>query len=123
MTRSQHREFLFSLNGSASNTHPRTGVLLNGTTLTPAQLRALIAFHKQSFVTIPVAPRTATPPPSPSEIPQEGPWKITPSDITATPEGPWLSDSVPQPSISKAPDTPDYGMPFSLFYHMLLRLA
>jgi len=83
MTRSQHHEFLFSLNGSASNTHPRTGVLLNGTTLTLAQLQALIALHKQSFVMIPVAPHTATPPLSPSEIPQEGLWKITPSDITS----------------------------------------
>ena len=123
MTRSQHRELLYSLNGSTSNTHPRTSVLLNGTTLTPVQLRALIALHKQSFVTIPVAPHTATPPPSPSEIPQEGPWRITPSDITAPPEGPWSPDSVPQPSISKAPDTPDYGMSFFVIFLYVIEVA
>ena len=35
---------------------------MNGTTLTPVQLWALITLHKQLFVTIPVAPHTATPP-------------------------------------------------------------
>ena len=116
MTRLQHHELLYSLNGSTSNTHLRTGVLLNSTTLTPAQLQALIALHKQLFVTIPVTPCTATPPLSPSEIPQEGLWRITPSDITTPPEGPWSPDSVPQPSISKAPDTPDYGMSFFCYF-------
>ncbi|KIM64231.1 hypothetical protein SCLCIDRAFT_23585 [Scleroderma citrinum Foug A] len=86
-----------------------TSVLLNGGILPPAQLQALIFLHRQSFVTIPVAPHAPTPPPAPSEIPQEGPWIITPDDITAPPEGPWSPDDVPQPSTSKVHNTPDYG--------------
>ena len=114
MTRLQHCEFLFFLNFSASHTHPRTGVLLNSRIFPPAQLWALIFLHRHLFVTIPVAPCAPTPPPAPSEIPQEGPWIITPNDITAPPEGPWSPDDVPQPSTSKVHNTPDYGMPFHL---------
>ncbi|KIM64226.1 hypothetical protein SCLCIDRAFT_23582 [Scleroderma citrinum Foug A] len=57
---------------------------------------------------IPIPPHTATPPPSPSEIPQEGLWRITSDDITAPPEGPWSPDDIPQPSISKVHDAPEY---------------
>ena len=123
MTRSQHREFLFFLNFSTSHTHPKTDVLLNSGILPPAKLQALIFLHRQSFVMIPVAPCAPTPPPAPSEIPQEGPWIITPNDITTPPEGPWSPDDVPQPSTSKVHNTPDYGMPFHLSWSYFIEVG
>ena len=106
-----------------SNTHPRTGVLLNSAILPPAQLQTLIFLHKQLFVTIPVPPHTATPPLSPSEIPQEGPWIITSDDITTPPEGLWSPDDIPQPSISKVHDAPEYGMSFSLILSYFIEVG
>lgn len=62
--KSWYRESFF-LDASVSNTHPRTGVLLNGTILPPVRLQALMALHKQLFTIIPSPPRAATPRPSP----------------------------------------------------------
>ena len=96
-------------NISASNTHRRTGLLLDGTTLPTHSLRRLMSLHSRSFTTAPVPFHTATPPPSPapSDAPLEAPWVITPDDITVPPEG--LPNDVAQFSTSNENDTLDYG--------------
>ena len=98
----------FSFDVSASNTHRRTSLLLDGTALPAQSLRALMSLHSRSFMMAPVPLRTATPPPSPapSDAPLEAPWVITPDDITP-PEG--LPNDVTQSSTSNANDTLDYG--------------
>ena len=98
----------FSFDVSASNTHRRTSLLLDGTALPAQLLWALMSLHSRLFTTAPVPLRTATPPssPAPSDAPLEAPWVITPDDITP-PEG--LPNDVTQSSTSNANNTLDYS--------------
>ena len=105
--------------------HPRTGLLLDGTVLPPEGLRAVMALHRRSFVTIPVTPRTATPPPSPgpSNAPPEGPWVITPDDISAPSEDSWILGDVIKTTRYSIPQATDYGVYVVLLWHALLNLV
>ena len=89
---------------------------MDGTILSPQGLRAVMALHRRSFVTIPVTPRPATPLPSPgpANAPSEGPWTITPDNISAPPEDSWRPDNVTQTTQYSIPQTTDYGASFVL---------
>ena len=92
--------------------------------LSPQGLRAVMALHRRSFVTIPVTPRTATPPPSPghSNAPPEGPWAVTPDDISAPPEDSWCPGNVATTTQYPTPQTTDYGASFMSLSYALLNL-
>ena len=97
---------------TASNTHPRTGLLLDGTILPSHGLRALVALYNRSFKPITEPSRSVTPPPVPSDA-LEAPWAIMPDDITPANVAPQWVPGEPIPDVPSPPtmsEAADYGM-------------
>ena len=110
---------------TASNTHPRTDLLLNGTILPSHGLWALVPLYNQSFKPIVEPSYSATPPPAPSDT-LKAPWAIMPDNITSACVAPWWVPGDPISDIPTPPttsETTDYGMIHCHLHWILLNLC